>query len=646
MFGTHNAYMIAAILDMAGNSEGFEFQRLHGMGDALYEQVLGEYKIPVTVYAPVGNYEELLPYLIRRVLENGANTSFVRQVRGGSVEKALKDPVEEAARARIKRNLRIPLPSDLYGAGRRNSAGLDLSAEMVRTDFLERIPSPNTWRNRAVLPIINGRIADREATTQGLRSHPSPGNRNEIVARIGEAGPDDLEDAFLAARQGVHEWSRVPAFQRSEVLRGAANLIQDEMPRFVGLLQLEGGKTLQDAISEVRETIDFCRYYATQGERLFDERGVALPGPTGEENRLVMEARGIFLCISPWNFPLSIFMGQIVAALMAGNSVIAKPAEQTPLIASEAIRALLDAGVPPAAVTLLPGGGETGAKLVEHPDVSGIVFTGSVEVGHLINRALAAKNGPIVPLIAETGGQNAMIVDSTALPEQVIDDILLSAFGSAGQRCSALRVLYLQEEIAARMIELLRGAMLELRIGDPSRFSADIGPVIDGDAFHSLSRHLRNLKEYGMLIGQVHLPEGLDGWYIAPAAYEIDSIFRLPGEVFGPILHVIRYAAKDLARVIDDINATGFGLTFGVHSRLQQRTTQIARQINAGNVYINRSMVGSVVGVQPFGGRGLSGTGSKAGGPHYLQRFANEKSIAVNTAAIGGNIMLLNAGAE
>ncbi|HET7062579.1 MAG TPA: bifunctional proline dehydrogenase/L-glutamate gamma-semialdehyde dehydrogenase PutA [Nitrosospira sp.] len=646
MFGTHNAYTIAAILDMAGNSGGFEFQRLHGMGDALYEQVLGEYKIPVTAYAPVGNYEELLPYLIRRLLENGANTSFVRQVRGGSVENVLRDPVEEAGQAQSKRNLRIPLPSNLYGVERANSAGPDLSAETMRTGFLERIPSRNTWRNMAVLPIINGRVADREATTQGLRSHPSPGNRNEIITRIGEASADNLEDAFLAARQGIHEWSRVPSFQRAEVLRGVANLIQDEMPRFVGLLQFEGGKTLQDAISEVRETIDFCRYYAMQGERLFDERGVALPGPTGEENRVVMEARGIFLCISPWNFPLSIFMGQIVAALMAGNSVIAKPAEQTPLIAFEAIRALLDAGVPPAAVTLLPGGGETGAKLVEHPDVSGIVFTGSVEVGHLINRALAAKDGPIVPLIAETGGQNAMIVDSSALPEQVIDDVLLSAFGSAGQRCSALRVLYLQEEISARILELLRGAMLELRIGDPSRFSTDIGPVIDADAFHSLSRHLRNLKEYGALIGQAPLPEGLDGWYIAPAAYEIDSIFRLPGEVFGPILHVIRYEAKNLARVIDDINATGFGLTFGMHSRLQHRTTQVAGQINAGNVYINRSMIGAVVGVQPFGGHGLSGTGPKAGGPYYLQRFANEKAIAVNTAAIGGNIALLNAGAE
>jgi RHH-type transcriptional regulator, proline utilization regulon repressor / proline dehydrogenase / delta 1-pyrroline-5-carboxylate dehydrogenase len=646
MFGTHNAHTIAAILDMAGNSEGFEFQRLHGMGDALYEQVLGEYKIPVTVYAPVGNYEELLPYLIRRVLENGANTSFVCQVRGGSVEKALGDPVEEAAQAPSKRNVQIPLPSDLYETERRNSAGLDLSAQMVRTGFLERIPAPNAWRDLAVLPIISGRAADREATTQNLRPHPSPSNRNEIIAQIGEAGPDDLEDAFLAARPGIHEWSRVPAFQRAEVLRRVANLIQDEMPRFVGLLQFEGGKTLQDAISEVRETIDFCRYYATQGERLFDECGVVLPGPTGEENRLVMEPRGIFLCISPWNFPLSIFIGQIAAALMAGNSVIAKPAEQTPLIAFEAIRALLNAGVPPAAVTLLPGGGQIGAALVTHPDVSGVAFTGSVEVGHLINRALAAKDGPIVPLIAETGGQNAMIVDSTALPEQVIDDVLLSAFGSAGQRCSAVRVLYLQEDIAARVIELLRGAMLALRIGDPSRFSMDIGPVIDADAFHSLSKHLQNLKDYGALIGQTPLPEGLDGWYITPAAYEIDSIFRLPGEVFGPILHVIRYAAKDLARIIDDINATGFGLTFGMHSRLQQRSAQIAGRISAGNVYINRSMIGAVVGVQPFGGRGLSGTGPKAGGPHYLQRFANEKAIAVNTAAIGGNIALLNAGAK
>ncbi len=645
MFGTHNAHTVTAILDMAGNKEGFEFQRLHGMGEALYDTVLAEYEVPVTVYAPVGNYEVLLPYLIRRMLENGANTSFVHQVWGSSLEKVLKDPIEEVTQTQPGRNPQIPLPLDLYGAERRNSGGLDLSAEVVRTGFLDGIPSSDAWRKVTVTPIINGRIADHEIR-EDIHPQTGPANRNETIAQVREATQDDLKTAFMAAQQGSSQWSGVPARQRAEVLRRTADLVERDMTQFVGLLQYEGGKTLQDAISEVRETVDFCRYYAAQGERLFDEKGIALHGPTGEENRLVMEARGIFVCISPWNFPLSIFMGQIAAALVAGNSVIAKPAEQTPLIAFEAVRLLLDAGVPSAAITLLPGGGQIGAALVAHRDVSGVAFTGSVEVGHLINRALAAKDGPIVPLIAETGGQNAMIVDSTALPEQVIDDVLLSAFGSAGQRCSALRVLYLQEEIAGRVIELLRGAMMELRIDDPIRFSTDIGPVIDADAFHSLSDHLQDLKNHGTLIGQASLPEGLDGWYIAPAAYEIDSIFRLPGEVFGPILHVIRYAANDRARVINDINATGHGLTFGMHSRLQQRTAETVRRIKAGNVYINRSMIGAVVGVQPFGGRGLSGTGPKAGGPNYLQRFVIEKSIAINTAAIGGNVALLNVGAE
>ncbi len=399
---------------------------------------------------------------------------------------------------------------------------------------------------------------------------------------------------------------------------------------------------MPDAISEVREAVDFCRYYAAEGEHLFRENGILLPGPTGEENRLLMEARGIFVCISPWNFPLAIFMGQIAAALMAGNSVIAKPAEQTPVIAYAAVRLLLDAGVPPSAVSLLPGDGRTGAALVAHAGVNGVAFTGSVEVAHRINRMLAEKEESIVPFIAETGGLNAMLVDSTALPEQVIDDVMLSAFGSAGQRCSALRVLYVQEEIADRVIGLLRGALQELRIGDPHLASTDVGPVIDADALAALASHVRYLRECGALIGEATLPEGLPGWYIAPAAYEIGSINQLPGEVFGPVLHLIRYATKDRARIIRDINATGYGLTFGIHSRLRRRAAEIACLISAGNVYINRSMIGAAVGVQPFGGRGLSGTGPKAGGPHYLVRFADEKTITDNMTATGGNVFLLS----
>ncbi|HEX8873839.1 MAG TPA: bifunctional proline dehydrogenase/L-glutamate gamma-semialdehyde dehydrogenase PutA, partial [Nitrosospira sp.] len=556
-----------------------------------------------------------------------------------------------AAEAKPKRHPRIPLSQDLYGPGRKNSAGMDLSAEMVRTGFLEQIPPPATWRGIAVTPIIKGQSPFKsrsiESESQQLRQpHESPINTDEIVADIWNTNADHIEAAFNAARQGFRDWSGISAAERAGILRRAADLIEFSAPKLVGLLQHEGGKTLPDCLSEVREAVDFCRYYAAEGEHLFAEPGITLPGPTGEENRLVMEARGVFVCISPWNFPLAIFMGQIAAALMAGNSVIAKPAEQTPVIAFEAVRLLLDAGIPPAAITLLPGDGQTGAALVAHPGVDGVAFTGSVEVARLINRALAAKDAAIVPLIAETGGQNAMLVDSTALPELVIDDIVLSAFGSAGQRCSALRVLYVQNEIADKVIGLLRGALRELRVGDPRLISTDIGPVIDADALKSLTSHTENLRKLGTLIGQAPLPEGLTGWYIAPAAYEIDSISRLPGEVFGPILHVIRYAAEDRARIIQDINATGYGLTFGMHSRLQQRTADTARRIEAGNVYINRSMIGAVVGVQPFGGRGYSGTGPKGGGPNYLHRFANEKTVTVNTTVTGGNIALLNVVSE
>ena len=393
--------------------------------------------------------------------------------------------------------------------------------------------------------------------------------------------------------------------------------------------------------AEVREAVDFCRYYAARGIEDFAPEGVYLPGPTGEDNRLTLEGRGVFVCISPWNFPLAIFMGQIAAALMAGNAVIAKPAEQTPVIAFEAVKLLLEAGIPPEVITLLPGDGRIGAALTAHDGVDGVAFTGSTDVARLINRTLAAKDGLIVPLIAETGGQNAMIVDSTALPEQVIDDVILSAFGSAGQRCSALRVLYLQNEIADKMISFLRGALAELKVGDPRDPATDVGPVIDADALKGLSQHVESLQGFGKLIGRAPMADTLPGWFIAPCAYEIDSIKRLPREVFGPVLHVIRYAAKDREKIIDELNATGYGLTFGIHSRLQERTAATTAAVQAGNIYINRSIIGAVVGVQPFGGRGLSGTGPKAGGPYYLHRFATEKTVSINTTATGGNIALL-----
>jgi RHH-type proline utilization regulon transcriptional repressor/proline dehydrogenase/delta 1-pyrroline-5-carboxylate dehydrogenase len=642
MFATHNAHTVAAVLDMAGaDTQGFEFQRLYGMGGTLHDMVLAENLAKVTVYAPVGSHEDLLPYLVRRMLENGANTSFVQQIRAKDLNDAVfKDPVLKASENDSKRHPRIPLPQDIYGPQRRNSAGLDLSADTVRTEFLNRIPPSQTWRVHAVTPIIKGEWPIKSGSQY---SHMSPAHTGEMIAEVWDTTADRIESSFDVARQGFREWSKTSAAHRAKVLRLMADLLELNEARLVGLLQHEGGKTIADAISEVREAVDFCRYYAAQGEILFAESGTLLPGPTGEENRLVMDGRGVFVCISPWNFPLAIFLGQIAAALMAGNSVIAKPAEQTPVIAFETVRLLLAAGVPPAAITLLPGDGRIGAALVGNKAVDGVAFTGSVEVARLINRALAAKDGAIAPLIAETGGQNAMVVDSTALPEQVVDDVMLSAFGSTGQRCSALRVLYVQDDIADKVIGLLRGALQELRVGDPRMISTDTGPVIDADALKALTLHVETLKSFGKLIGEAPAPEGLNGWYIAPVAYEIDSISRLPIEVFGPVLHVIRYAAKDFPKVIRDINSTGYGLTFGMHSRLQQRTAETARQIEAGNIYINRSMIGAVVGVQPFGGRGFSGTGPKAGGPHYLQRFANEKTITVNTVATGGNVALLNA---
>jgi RHH-type proline utilization regulon transcriptional repressor/proline dehydrogenase/delta 1-pyrroline-5-carboxylate dehydrogenase len=639
MFATHNAHTVAAVLDLAGASKaGFEFQRLYGMGSALHDQII-TLGLPTRIYAPTGSYEDLLPYLVRRMLENGANTSFVNKVRGDTaVQTLIADPVLQALANEPKHQPNLPLPKDIYGTGNRsNSSGPDLSDSDTRTTLMSTIPAPTDWRATAITPVINGEWPIKSGAQQ---THFSPASLGEPVVDVWDTTADRIDSAFAVARKGFVQWSATPAATRAATLRKTADLLEENTSRLIGLLQHEGGKTLGDCISEIREAVDFCRYYAEEGEDLFGH-GETLPGPTGEENVLTLAGRGVFICISPWNFPLAIFMGQISAALMAGNSVIAKPAEQTPAIAFEAVRLLIEAGVPPAAMTLLPGDGRIGAALTAHKDVAGVAFTGSTEVARLINRTLAAKDTAIVPLIAETGGQNAMIVDSSALPEQVVDDVILSAFGSAGQRCSALRVLYVQEEIADRTIKLLQGALKELVVGDPRKVETDIGPVIDRDALNALLKHRDYLGSFAKLIGEAPLPAGLNGFYIAPSAYEIDSLSRLQNEVFGPVLHVIRYAAKDRAKVIADINATGYGLTFGLHSRLQGESEKTAQSVEAGNIYINRSMIGAVVGVQPFGGRGLSGTGPKAGGPYYLHRFATEKVVSTNTTATGGNITLL-----
>lgn len=612
MFATHNAFSVAAVLDLAEEKkDGFEFQRLHGMGEALGSLVVGDLFAPVSIYAPVGSYEDLLPYLVRRMLENGASVSFVNRIRDEhfSAQYLAGDPVLAIQESGAFRAKGIPLPEDLYGTQRLNSRSPDLSLSATRAEFLGRV---------AAVPVFSAGKTDTPLEQVG-----------KIVAAANIAFP---------------AWSHAPASARAGILLRMATILEDHMPELVALLQREAKRTLVDSISEVREAADFCRYYAAEGSHLFAEGGVKLPGPTGEDNRLILSGRGAFVCISPWNFPLAIFMGQIAAALMAGNTVLAKPAEQTPQIAAYALTLLHKAGLPPDVLQLVPGAGDVGAALVAHPAIAGVAFTGSTEVARAINRALAAKDGPIVPLIAETGGQNAMIVDSTALPEQVVDDVMLSAFGSAGQRCSALRVLYVQEDIAPRVLELLRGALHQLRVGDPCDPSTDVGPVIDADALKTLTAHKNYLDGFAKAIGETPLPQGLKGTYFAPCAYEMDSIKRLPREVFGPILHVIRYAAKDRDRVVADINSTGYGLTFGLHSRLEGRFSETAQKISAGNIYINRSMIGAVVGVQPFGGQGLSGTGPKAGGPHYLPRFAQEKTITVNTVATGGNVALISQG--
>ena len=609
-FATHNALTVATILELAeGEAGGFEFQRLHGMGDALYAK-LGEDRPDIAhrTYAPVGSHRDLLAYLVRRLLENGANSSFVALAADETVPVAqlLRRPADIIGSAENAAHPNIPLPRDLYGPGRRNSRGIEFG-------------------ERAALAQLVSDIA----------SEPAP-----VASSLTEATEREANAAIAAARVGFGQWSRTPAKKRAAALEKAADLLERRTAHFTALLQREGGKTLDDAISEVREAVDFCRYYAAQGREVFGE-GKAMPGPTGESNMLSLRGRGVFVAISPWNFPLAIFLGQVTAALMAGNAVIAKPAEQTPLIAADAVRLLHEAGVPTSALHLVAGDGRIGAVLVAHPDIAGVVFTGSTEVARTINRALAAKDGPIVPLIAETGGINAMIVDATALPEQVADDVVTSAFRSAGQRCSALRLLFLQNDVADRMIEMIAGAARELVIGDPANPATHIGPVIDAEAKQRLDAHIARMKREA----RVHFAGAApDGNYVAPHIFELSDAGQLTEEVFGPVLHVVRYRAERFDEVLQAVERSGYGLTLGIHSRIDDTVEDAIERLQVGNIYVNRNMIGAVVGVQPFGGHGLSGTGPKAGGPHYLARFATEQTVTVNTAAAGGNAALMSGG--
>jgi RHH-type proline utilization regulon transcriptional repressor/proline dehydrogenase/delta 1-pyrroline-5-carboxylate dehydrogenase len=597
-FATHNAGTIAAILQMArSNHAKFELQRLHGMGEGVYREVLKDASVACRVYAPVGQHRDLLAYLVRRLLENGANSSFVHQLADESVgmDELLVSPLHLSAAPSL------PLPLELYGPSRRNSGGLDLTVNEMREPLMQAYAQT--------------RVPDVELAD---------------TARI-----DDAVRRSLAAFAG---WAATPVEQRAAILRSAAAAMEERMPQLCAVIVKEAFKTWGDAIAEVREAVDFLRYYANEAELIM--RPVQLPGPTGESNELRLTPRGAWVCISPWNFPLAIFTGQVAAALATGNSVLAKPAEQTPAIALEAVRLLHEAGVPHDVLQLLHGPGETvGAALVAHERIAGVVFTGSTQVAKIINRTLAAKDGPIVPLIAETGGINAMVVDSTALPEQVTDAVVQSAFRSAGQRCSALRLLCVHEGIADAVIEMIQGAARELVTGDPGQLATDVGPVIDGEAYENITRHLRRLHaEARALVPPGDLPP--DTRSIPPQAFELKSIADVKQEIFGPVLHIVRWAG-DPQKVIDEVNALGYGLTLGIQTRIDSRAQALACHARCGNVYVNRNIIGAVVGVQPFGGEGLSGTGPKAGGPHYLYRFCAEQTLTINTTAAGGNVALL-----
>ncbi len=647
-FATHNAHSVAAILEMAkvripDEARSFEFQRLHGMGEALYRQIVGPEKLnlPCRIYAPVGSHEDLLAYLVRRLLENGANSSFVNRIVDEKlpIEAIIADPVAKLRQTETIPHPAIPLPVGLYGAERNNSAGFDLADPKVLGPLgteMEKIAA----RGWTAGPIVGGveKAGDSRAVT-------NPADRSKEVGEIAWTPPALIEEALARAARAAPGWDATPAAERAACLFRLADLMEQNGPELMALCIREAGKTFMDAVAELREAVDFCRYYAARARSDFAGPQV-LPGPTGERNEISLHGRGVFLCISPWNFPLAIFSGQVTAALAAGNAVIAKPAEQTGLIAAAAVRLMLQAGIPGDVVHLLPGDGPTvGGPLVADRRIAGVAFTGSTETARLINQSLAAREGPIVPLIAETGGQNAMIVDSTALPEQVVQDVIASAFQSAGQRCSALRVLFLQDDVADKMLTMLSGAMEELKVGDPALLSTDVGPVIDAEAQAMLQGHAKRMTGEGRLIKEVALSAGCEaGCFVAPAAFEIDSLNRLQREVFGPMLHVVRYAESHLDDVLKGINETGYGLTFGIHSRIDSTVRYVLERLTVGNAYVNRNTIGAVVGVQPFGGEGLSGTGPKAGGPRYLHRYATERTVSTDTTAAGGNASLMSLG--
>ncbi len=640
-FATHNALTVASIIEFArelaakSGPRRYEFQRLHGMGDPLYDALLADQPdARVRVYAPVGEFRDLLAYLVRRLLENGANTSFVHQITDRSVpSELLVDDVYEQARGYLasdQASSALPTGRELF-PGRRNSRGIDLQYAPTLLTMTEAVM-------RSVPIEAISLIGGSPVRAPSIDVH-NPARLGDSVGSVAEATADDAIRAVDAASASMRDWDAIGVDARAAIIDRVADAWEAAHDELAALIVREAGRTMLDAHLEVREAIDFCRYYAALGRTQM--KMDPLPGPAGESNELRLAGRGVFVCISPWNFPLAIFGGQIAAALVAGNSVVAKPAEQTPLIAFRAVQLMHDAGVPPDVLHLTLGRGETvGRALTSDPRIAGVAFTGSIATARAINRALAARDSPIGVLIAETGGQNAMIVDSTALPEQVTDAVVSSAFRSCGQRCSALRVLFVQRDVADAMTAMIAGALRELIVGDPADPRTDIGPVIDAEQLALLQQHRDWLRTHGRRIYECELPSGLKGHFFAPIAYEIDAIGNLESENFGPILHVIRYAKHDLDKVIDAINTTGYGLTMGLHTRLDARVEHVTQRARVGNLYVNRNIIGAVVGSQPFGGEGLSGTGPKAGGPRYLQRFCAERAVTINTAAAGGNVEL------
>ena len=618
-FATHNAHTLSAIYHLAGNNYypgQYEFQCLHGMGEPLFEEVTGPLSAgklnrPCRVYAPVGTHETLLAYLVRRLLENGANTSFVNRIADENVaiQDLIADPVEEASKIVPlgAPHAKIPLPRNLYGAERLNSMGLDLSNEHRLASLSSALlaSANHPWRAAPML-------ADDQIVLSNARDVRNPADHRDLVGTVVEASAEHVSAALAHAVAAAPIWQATPVEARADCLARAADLLEAQMHTLMGLVVREAGKSLANAVSEIREAIDFLRYYSTQIRSEFSNDTHRPLGPV--------------VCISPWNFPLAIFMGQVAAALAAGNTVLAKPAEQTPLIAAQAVRILREAGVPAGAVQLLPGDGETvGAALVADPRTRAVMFTGSTEVARLINKTLSGRldpEGKPIPLIAETGGQNAMIVDSSALAEQVVADVMQSSFDSAGQRCSALRVLCLQDDVADRTLEMLTGAMRELTVGNPDRLSTDVGPVIDVDAKRGIDAHIAAMREKSRKVEQLPMPEGCaQGTFVPPTLIELDSIDELKREVFGPVLHVVRYRRSQLDQLLEQIRTTGYGLTLGIHTRIDETIAHVISRAHVGNIYVNRNVIGAVVGVQPFGGEGLSGTGPKAGGALYLQRL-------------------------